>query len=249
MYIRNPTRCDGFGAQMQNIIWNILFAEHNNMEFVYYPIKEMDHNYTKDPDYESKLINYTNITRFYKVGEVPSDQIFNNHKDDKILYSEVEAAMDLYHNGKPLEKLKRIFRFGKISPFDTEHVHIAIHIRRPNQIDAVGTRATDVPNLYFLDIMNRLRKEYTDVPIQFHIYSQGSIDNFKELSNNDVIFHLDAEMTFTFSSFVYADVLIMSASSLSYSAAILSNGRIISPRFWHPPMKSWEVMEHMIVKG
>ena len=37
-----------------------------------------------------------------------------------------------------------------------------------------------------------------------------------------------------------ADTLIMSRSSLSYVAALLSSGNIIYPKgFWHPPKSTW----------
>ena len=43
----------------------------------------------------------------------------------------------------------------------------------------------------------------------------------------------------TFTEMVAADALIMSRSSFSYSAAVLSDGDIYYQKFWHPPMKHW----------
>ena len=244
MYVRNPQRTDGFGAQFQNIIWCILFAEHNTMEFVYYTIKDMEHNYDKESDYIKKLIDYTNIRKFYKCEEVSPDMLFID-KENKFIYAEVESSIDRYHSGEPYEKLKMNFYDGKTSPYDIEYTNVALHIRRPNKVDPLSYR-TNTPNSYYLEIMNYVRSTYTgSKPLRFHIYSQGEKDAFKELYGEDVFFFLDTNLCDTFSGLVFADILSISASSFSYSAALLSNGEIITPRFWHPPLKNWKVMEYM----
>jgi hypothetical protein len=246
MYVRNPERGDGFGAQFQNIIWCILFAEHNNMEFAYYPTTSMEHNYDNDPTFISKMNDYINISKGYTCGPVPSEEIFQD-KNNNIIYPEVETNIDRYHSGIPYEKLKCIFYAEKQNPYDSNYKHMAIHMRRPNKQDDINYR-TNTPTAYYLDTIEYVRSTYYgSKPLHIHIYSQGEQSLFKELEGENVFFHLDTDLQSTFTGLVFADILSISAGSFSYTAALLSNARIISPRFWHPPLKNWEVMENMTI--
>ena len=77
----------------------------------------------------------------------------------------------------------------------------------------------------------------------FHIYSQGNILNFKEFANHDVYFHLNENLFDTFIGMVSADILVTSASSLSYIAALISDNEIYYLPFWHNPRKNWAVQK------
>ena len=80
--------------------------------------------------------------------------------------------------------------------------------------------------------------------VKLHLlYAFNFLLYFLEITIEKTSFYLDGEVSDALLGFVFADILIISASSLSYSAALLSNGRIITPQFWHPPLKHWEVME------
>ena len=73
----------------------------------------------------------------------------------------------------------------------------------------------------------------------FHIYSQGEDKNFEVFKANDTIFHINEDIYSTFISMVVADILVTSASSLSYIAALISDGEIYYKKFWHNPRKEW----------
>ena len=45
----------------------------------------------------------------------------------------------------------------------------------------------------------------------------------------------------TFTSLVLADVLVISKSSYSYIAGILSEGIVYYQPFWHSPLPNWKV--------
>ena len=87
--------------------------------------------------------------------------------------------------------------------------------------------------------MNEIREKYTEKPLQFHIYSQGKKENFKDLENTDVEFHLDEEVTNTFMGLVTADILLLSPSSFSYVAGLLSDGIVYYKKFWHNKKREW----------
>jgi glycine cleavage system pyridoxal-binding protein P len=69
--------------------------------------------------------------------------------------------------------------------------------------------------------------------------SKGSIENFDCYKNDDVIFHIDEEVTKTFIGLVGSDALVMSASSFSYIAAILTDAEVYYLPFWHRAKKEW----------
>jgi allantoicase len=98
---------------------------------------------------------------------------------------------------------------------------------------------TDTPDHYYLNVMNNIREKYAHKDVCFHIYSQGDISKFECYKGTDVILHIDENLFDTFIGLVGAEVLVMSASSFSYSAALLSDGEIYYLPFWHRPSKNW----------
>ena len=51
--------------------------------------------------------------------------------------------------------------------------------------------------------------------------------------------HLNDDVDNSFIGMVAADILVTSPSSLSYVAALISDGEIWYKPFWHPPLKHW----------
>jgi hypothetical protein len=145
-------------------------------------------------------------------------------------------------------KYKEFFYKDKINRFNLEYINIAIHIRRLSNYDLECNRYEVVrhstPNSYYLDKMNLIRNIYSNKQIKFHIYSQGDIKNFSDFISDDVIFHLNENTLNTFTDLIFADILITSVSSFSYTAALLSNNQIWYLTFGHPPLKHWKVFYH-----
>jgi hypothetical protein len=152
-----------------------------------------------------------------------------------------EANIDLCNENNHMQFIKDCFWENKErNHFKNNKMNIAVHIRRENIADngQCGYRGT-TPNSYYLNIMNEIREKYKDTPLQFHIYSQGVIENFKELEKEDVEFHLDEEITQTFVGLVAADILVLSPSSFSYVAGLLSDGIVYYKPFWHNKKRDW----------
>ena len=78
--------------------------------------------------------------------------------------------------------------------------------------------------------------------IKIHIFSQGNINLFKYFNSEKIIFHLNETIEKTFLLFCFADILVTSASSFSYTAALLNNNEIYYTKFWHPPLKNWNII-------
>ena len=89
--------------------------------------------------------------------------------------------------------------------------------------------------------MNKIREKYKDneKKVLFHLYSQGEITKFIDLANSDVKFYLNYDICESFIGMVSAEILVTSPSSLSYIAALISDGEIYYKKFWHNPRKNW----------
>jgi len=242
MYNSSGTRNDGLGAQYHTLIYSILYTESIGNTYVYMPIKNMDHNYDNKDDYIDRVEDLMNIKNNYlNIGDKSLENIevvnLNYHQTEAI----VEKDIDKYLNSESMKKLKDIFWKNKDrNHFKNNKLNIAVHVRRPNSHDT-RIMGTDIPNHYYLNLMNLIRNKYGNL-ILFHIYSQGDIAQFECYKNDDVVLHLDEDLCSTFIGMVAADVMVTSFSSYSYAAALLSDGEIYYIPFWHPPSKNWMVV-------
>ena len=155
--------------------------------------------------------------------------------------------------GWVLKIIKNIFRQSNTTVYDANFLHIAIHIRRMNHHDKNRLnenannsvlKGMDVPNNLYLDIISQLSKHYSSSQLKFHIYSQGSENDFKEFQDcKNIIFHLNEKLNMTFKGLVFADVLVTAPSTLSYVAGLISNGQIFYIPFCNPPLPHWNIIK------
>ena len=235
---------DGFGAQYQRIIQTMIYCKYHNLNFVYRPINCMEHNYNNDPSYINEIENLMNIKNY-----IENDKNNNAKEIDfgTVVMKWFEENIDTACNTEYLNLIKSYFWKNKErNIFKNDKVNVAVHIRKKNQQDVqlgyddnVGGRA--ISEHYYLNIMNIIRKKYKDKNLQFHIYSQGKIEHFKNFESSDVQFHINEHICNTFIGMVGADILVTSPSSFSYVAALLSDGKIYYKKFWHNPRKEWIV--------
>ena len=232
---------DGFGAQYQKIVQTYIYCKLNNVHFVYSPLDFVEHNYNNDNEYINKLENVMNL----------KNNIINTNDSmdvecldfGKIVRNYSENNIDNCCESEHMKFIKDCFWQNKTKDyFNNNKLNIAIHIRRVNSNDMgqAGERAT-TPNSYYLNIMNIIRDKYKDSnkELLFHIYSQGDISQFTELANIDVYFYLNYDIIESFIGMVSADILVTSPSSLSYVAALISDGEVYYKRFWHTPKSNW----------
>lgn len=233
--ITNPNRSDGFGAQFQTIIYSVIAAELQGIDFVYTPFHTMEHNYDNDPDFISKKEWLINFIGNFEINK--GDAVRVNMLD---IIKFFEANLTRCVESQSLKRIKRIFRENKDKSnyFDNNYLNIVIHIRRSNIHDN-RIEGSDVQDDIFLHIIEMLRIAYASKNPLFHIHSQGHSDNFKKFNAPDIMLHLNESIEDSFTAMVLADVLVTSPSSFSYTAGILSEGDIYYIPFWHPPLPEW----------
>jgi len=253
-YTSNP-RTDGFGAQFQNIIMDILYIYNNtNHAYVFPDIASFEHNYTNDSGFTERLVRYMNMRRHFLLPSIVSP------RDVKQLslnttYPFVEANLGRLLKSQTMKDMKAMFYADKNTPFDTQYYNVAVQIRRFNSVDTRMAGA-DTPHSYYLGLMNHIRATHSanGKPLRFHIYSQTTNTDteaiFKEKygSANDTELHLNGDVLPAFHGMVFADALICSGSSFSYCAAFLSNGVIYYKRFWHRPADFWLIGDDIVSK-
>lgn len=245
MYFTVASRGDGFGAQFQGIIYNIMYIETNNKKFAYNPIKSMQHNYDNDTNFLDKVEKFMNLKNNYiNVASVPPRDL--TYYGPTECYGAVESNFESCIQSESFKKIKRLFWVGKKSVYNNGKINIAIHIRRSNAVDVhihdAGIRYS--PNAYYLNAIRIIRTKYINDrdKLLFHIYSQGDLTDFDCYKSDDTVLHIDENLFDTFMGLVSANILVMSMSSFSYVSALLSDGEIYYKPFWHPPMKHWIVI-------
>ena len=233
-----PTK-EGFGSNYQRIICFYVVFESKNIKYLYSPFTKCEHNYTNDSKYLNTLEKIANLKDKLKLVNNSEVKTYNI---SSVFYM-FESNIDYYCNSPGMNFIKNCFWENKDRNFfKNNKLNVAVHIRRSNTTDikfhnGAGDRV--VEDNYFLNIIDIIRNKYHTTNILFHIYSQGDIENFNLYKRNDTSLHINEDTYNTFVGMVAADILVISPSSFSYTAALISDGEIYYKPFWHRPRKSW----------
>lgn len=233
----NPSRKDGFGAQLQNIIWAYIYCKMNNYEYYYQPFLNMEHNYDNDINFVKNIEDYLNFKEQFNLSNYNIKDL--SSLNTRTCYDYIERNILSHNYEKYLNEFKEYFYKNKeLNYFNNYYTNVAVHIRRPNKHDD-RIEGANTPDDYYLNVIKNIKEKYFYKYLIFHIYSQGDLENFKIYENPDTILHINENMLDTFKGMVFSDILVTSASSFSYSASLLNNGEIYYKPFWHPPMNNW----------
>ena len=88
--------------------------------------------------------------------------------------------------------------------------------------------------IWFMRQAGRILPSYRELKKSHHFYSMMKD---KDLATKVTL--LPIEDLKVDAAILFSDILVTSASSFSYSAALLNNGEIYYKPFWHPPMNNW----------
>ena len=159
-----------------------------------------------------------------------------------------------------MKKIINLYIEQNPKQYDDTYINVAVHIRRCSMhknidlsshhynIDIKNTKTELLSSVserfltddYYLNIIEEIKLKYYTKPIKIHIFSEGKKEDFKNFDNTSYIqFHLNESISNTFSNLVHADILVTSASSFSYVAALLSTNIIYAKTFWHRNPSHW----------
>ena len=128
--------------------------------------------------------------------------------------------------------------------------YIAVHIRR-GDVDETGTFASRyTPDATYAALITQLVARHPGLPVV--ICSQGKRTDFGNClaadcqgSGAELHWLLDGELRETFHVLVSASALLVARSSLSYCAALLSEGTVYADclrGWWHAPLPCWVML-------
>ena len=270
MWVTNKEREDGFGSQLQSIIISIIYAEWLGLKFAYSPFKAMEHNYNNEEGFIEKKEKFINIKGNYPlITDLPVGttvqvldiqyiySFFENlclHTIEQLKHAplNLHSSMIPLHERKTglvssqLDRLKTLFFKDKVNPFASSHqLNIAIHIRRPNPHDN-RVAGTNVPDEFFIKMIRFFKSEFPHCKI--HLFSQGNVEEFQAIYGQfeDIDYHINGEVEEVFTCLCFADIAVLSPSSLSYSAGILARGTVYYTPFWHAPLPNWINIQTLI---
>ena len=240
MYCTLTEQSDGFGSQFQKLIYAILIAEEKGIKYIYRSVKTVEHNYDNDPEFINKIEELMNLKgNFRSIDSIESESGLISVMGIGEVIKEFESKIDYYMKSETLKKLKTIFWKNKNRNFfQNDATNIAVHIRRPNEMDN-RTDGADTPLDYYFDVIDIVKRKNPTEKKVFHIYSQATIEEFKNRNTENFVFHLNESLFETFIGMVAADILVTSKSSFSYTAALLNEGTIYYLPFWHCPASDW----------
>jgi len=237
---------DGFGENLKIALYTIFYCEFHRIPFFYSPFDVyMDHNYQKDPMFSKKLDRLINFDQHFPLCPPTEGKPMDTVCRFKLL-SWYEQNIDKIPKLETFSLVKRYFLENKKDPYQNGKFNIAIHIRRKwNPSDENrSVPGSDVPDEVFLEIIQNLVRIFENKDYELHIFSQGKKENFKKFFHlSRLQFHIDEPIEKTFLQMVMADVLVMSPSSLSYSAGFFSNGTIYYMKHCNPPLSGWNIVD------
>jgi len=217
-------KSDGFGAQYQAVMSGIAYCRFKNYDYVHTPFKTIEHNGNV-----KSLNDFIGIQNLHSenvdITEPFSNEVHWSDNPSRYYTSDVIALLRKYYytTSKPV----------------IQKVDIAIHIRRGDvNMEKFPERYTS--NSYYNKIIKFLNLKYPSYNIA--IFSEGSKEDFAELSGKNLTFRLNKSIEETFHSLVSADILVTAKSSFSYSAAILNANQVYYLDFWHKPLNHWNVI-------
>lgn len=237
----------GVGHQFHNWIIGFILADLSGSKLIQSP-------FTKRADRWETVLNFnTNLPikpKSNKIISLPmielgNDESYNKDKAERNLKTWLEiiekaedetifkTPFDMFP-GVFCEKiiqyedyLKKAYWDNKEKyDFGTNKLNVGVHIRRGDINKAVNTNRWLELNDYS-KIINHFRlNNNTGKELVFHIFSEGTKDSFKELTNNDVILHLNGSDIQEFNKLISTDIIITGLSTFSILGAYLSDAKI-----------------------
>jgi hypothetical protein len=253
----NQVRTDGFGAQYQCLICTIIYSVINNSEFIYSK-PDFETVYQDESKFLCEIINLENSFRnFSTLSDEEKDKV--NILDIKNAYDFFEYNIDYCLKSEGMKIIRNLYTEKNPNQYNTIYTNVAIHIRRCSQhknidLDShhynINIKNTPVdllpsvserflPDKYYLNIIEEIKSNHVGNPLKFYIFSEGKDEDFLNFNDKSIELRLNESIKNTFSGLVHADILVTSASSFSYVAALLSTNIIYAKSFWHKNASHW----------
>jgi hypothetical protein len=253
----NPITDDGFGSQYQNLIFSIIYSSINNTEFIYSKLN-FETVYEDDAKSLREIINVENT--FRNLSDLSDEeknkvQILNQNNT----YSFFQNNIDYCLKSDAMKLIRNLYTEKNPNQYNKCYTNVAIHIRRcslhknidieshMNNINVKIIPINLLPSVsqrylsdtYYLNIIEEIKLNHVGKPLKFYIFSEGKDEDFFNFNDKSIELRINESIENTFSGLVHADILLTSASSFSYVAALISTNTIYAKTFWHTHASHW----------
>lgn len=222
---------EGLGSAAESIMTAYLFSLHYGVPFYLPPIKKINHAPGNQEEWDLRCYSFIkdNLIQHTDVKDLPIVKLSRLEDINKnVMYDFFNLRLKQYNFSeifnKWYPKLREDFLKKNISK--EEEKIIAVHIRCFNRHDCdhnpdreYFNESKDIPN-YFKNAILLLKEKYPDH--QVHVYSQGTLEEFKDFQEFSL--HLNEDAIESLREMILSDVLLMSKSSMSYIASYYSSG-------------------------
>jgi len=258
-YITCAGKSDGGGAQVHAMMSTMAFAHKVGVNYAHSPLCQIEHNSKGDNEWELRWEDFFNLGR----GEV----LVRDLDVSKLRVVHLKKARHFKRRRKTLYVIPHCHDFcdnvpnayrdiqkSLIDKYQTSQsseqrsndggggVEIAVHVRRGDVSQGENSkRYTD--NHLILSRLNNTKRFLTSKGkgVSIRVYSQGEATDFQEFLDAGARLYLNEDVFVTLDHLISADILLMSKSSMSYCAALLSKSVVVYEPFWHQPMSHWVV--------
>ncbi len=224
--IDNPD--EGAGAQALHVMSTIAIARAYALEYLHTPFKAIGHAECPMAEWVAAWEAVFNLG----AGEALYDPGRRGvlKAGYKLVYFDVVRA-----GPEPRKSFQNCFRalipefrrkyYLNKAPRVTPDVTVAVHIRRGDvSVSENSHKYTDTGMILRIASAVKSTLVSRGVPFSMHIYGEGSIADFAELSSLDAEFFLDADPIWTMQELVEADILLVARSCFSHYAGLISDG-------------------------
>lgn len=242
---------DGIGAQFQRIISLYLLTKEFHLNYYHTNIIFNKNSYSPEFKILKDIVNESDVEKFnelfvelkynghiefeneikmfsFNIDEI--NAIICNPVDYNVLIKICMCNNFIDSNPTILEKVVPPSLYW-IDSKVSEHLHIAVHIRR-GDVSLTENVGRYVYIDDYIDIINQLTSILSGYSFEYNIYCD-SITSYEmnqltiNCSTSKIIFHINTDVVETFMAFVNADILIAGKSSFSYSASFLRQKGIV----------------------
>ena len=240
-YITNKNEGGSWIDQYKHIMYYCLFCFRHQFKFIYTPISNISDDLENLMNIRPFFLNLRNVV--IDGQPIKITNVYHLLSGNQLhVKNIVESEMDEYASEDSIRKLRTMFYKNKRIVRGEDKKVVAIHYQGDTNDSAVSeAKGFIVLPVIVKNTMQKIREQSTE-KIVFHIYSEENIP-LDEIGWNDIVFHPCEDIGKIFIGLVSADILIVSPSTLSYTAAFLNEGTIYFLENKSPPRKEWKKID------
>ncbi len=220
----------GFGAQYQACMSGLAYARYKNESYLHSNFEKMDHGVDAKEMDEFTGLRSDKWWKYSKEITIKQDNFI-----DDVHWAKRPS---LYYTTDVINEIRRMY-YSTQKP-NVKEYDIALHIRRGDVHKEMKEESFRyVPNNIYSKILKNICRGCNSLKIA--IVSQGVKEDFQSDFSmfKNIEYILDEDLKISFHTLVKSNLFVMSRSSFSYCAGIISEGTKIYHQFWHNPLDNW----------